>query len=65
MSEDTKLVQFKVPSKFHEEFWKAFPERGEGTRVLKKLMALAIRMARDKDAFIELLRVEARMEAEE
>ena len=62
---DTKLIQFKVPRPFYEDFYRAFPGRGERTRVLTKLMALAVRMHKDKDAFIELIREEARLEAEE
>jgi len=62
---DTKLIQFKVPREFYEDFWRAFPERGERTRILVKLMGLAIRMHGDKDAFIDMLREEARLEAEE
>ncbi len=60
-----KLIQFKVPVEMYEEFYRAFPQRGERSQILRKLVVLATRMSKDKDAFIEMIREEANMEAEE
>lgn len=60
-----KLIQFKVPVEMYEEFYRAFPQRGERSNVLRKLVVLATQMHLDKDAFIQLIREEANLEAEE
>jgi len=60
-----KLIQFKVPQGFYEDFYRAFPGHGERARILTKLMRLAIEMADQKDAFIQLIRDEANLEAGE
>jgi hypothetical protein len=59
-----KLIQFKVPAEMYEEFYRAFPARGERSNVLRKLVVLATDMAKHKDAFYEMIREEANLEAD-
>lgn len=60
-----KLIQFKVPVEMYEEFYRAFPQRGERSNILRRLVVLATRMSKSKDIFIEMIREEANIEAEE
>lgn len=60
-----KLIQLRVPQEFYEDFYRAFPERGERTRVIVNLMRVAINMAKDKDIFYRMIREEANLEAGE
>jgi len=60
--QERKLVQFKVPKEVYESFYRAFQGHGERSRILVKLVQLATDMAKDKDAFIQMIREEANEE---
>jgi len=44
-----KLIQLRVPLALYEEFYRAFPDRGEGTRMIKLLMEVAIEIAQEEN----------------
>jgi len=55
-----KTFQLRLPRDLHEDFFKAFPGRGERKLLLERFIELAIRRKNEKDAFIEGVLEEAK-----
>ena len=57
---DYKLVQIRLPTPIYEEFFRAFPGRGERSLLITRFIMLATKQAKKKDSFIEAVLEEAR-----
>lgn len=60
MSGDYKLFQIRLPKPIYEEFFRAFPGRGERSLLVTRFIMLATELSGKKDKFIEACLEEAR-----
>ncbi len=50
--ETMKTIKVEVPFALWEAFRKAYPRRGEGTEILRRVISLLVENKRKKDMFI-------------
>lgn len=60
MPEDYKVFQLSLPVPLFEEFYKAFPDRGARSQILRRFVATLVKHRKDKDGYIEELLEEIR-----
>ena len=60
-----KIFQIKLPTPLFEEFYKAFPGRGERKLLVEKFIEMAVELSGRKNCFIEGVLEEAHLRYEE
>jgi hypothetical protein len=59
-----KVLQVRIPSGLYEEFFRAFPGRGERRMLVEQFIEVAIELAPEKHLFLERVFCEIRRRSE-